>query len=234
MKTFKIILFTLMCGLAASCAKWGNSENNRLMLQALDLLEHKPDSALALLDAVNTSSFNYAGRAEYTLLRLQTKDKAEMDITADTEIFKALEYFTKGKEREKAAWACFFAGMVQQMQGEEAKALEYYLKADDFASHASDNHLLRGKIQCKIGDIYYTLDLYENALSHFELANEFFCAAEHRKSEIGAMVYIGNCYLILNKNDSAFSFFNRSEKLASNAKDTAMLLAVVQNMGVAS
>ena len=223
----------LICVLPVSCAKWGNSDNKRLMQQAEYLMEHQPDSALLLLDAVNTSSFNYARRAEYTLLRFQAKDKAEMDITADTEIFQALEYFTNGKEREKAAWACFFAGMVQQMQGEEAKALEYYLKANDFASHASDDHLLRGRIQCKIGDIKYTLGLYENALSHFELANEFFSAAEHRKSEIEAMIDIGICYLILNKNDSAFSFFNRAEKLATSAKDTDMLLAVVQNMGVA-
>ena len=87
-----IILVVLIVSLV-SCIKWGNRENSRLIEQALRLLEHTPDSALALLDAVNTVRFNDVERAEYTLLRIQARSNAGMDLSTDTEIFAVREYF---------------------------------------------------------------------------------------------------------------------------------------------
>ena len=228
-----VSVLTLMCGLIVACTKWGSRENSLLMQQAQQLLETMPDSALVLLDAVKTATFGDAESAEYFLLRIQAKDKAGKDIAADTAIFPACEYFIRQKDPEKAALACYYAGAVLQKQGEEAKAVENYLKAENFANYNADNHLLKGRIQSRIGDANYMLDLYEDALQRFEQAIEYYRIADHKKSEIGTMIEIGNCYLLTYRNDSAFAIYSRAEKLASGAKDTAMLLAVTQNMGVA-
>ena len=203
------------------------------MQQALQLWEEKPESALLLMDAVNTGRLNKVERSEYTLLRVQAKDKADRDLTHDTEIFEAKEYFIGGKDPEKAALACFYAGVVLQKQGEEAKALEHYLKAEDFAERLAFNHLLRGRIQSRMGNINYTFGLYEDALLRLAQAMEFFRVADHKNSEIRTMITMGNCYLLTYRNDSAFALYGRAEKMATSIKDTAMLLAVVQNTGVA-
>ena len=104
MRLLQYISLAILCGTLPACTKWGNSENSRLMQQAQSLVEQMPDSALSVLDAINTASFSNAGKAEYTLQRVQAKDNAEMDITSDTEILPVREYFLKGKKRKKRRW----------------------------------------------------------------------------------------------------------------------------------
>ena len=77
-----------------SCAHWGGSENRQLIHQARQLIDQQPDSALTLLYAVNIASLGKAAMAEYTLLCVQAKDNLGKDLTSDTEIFEARQYFT--------------------------------------------------------------------------------------------------------------------------------------------
>ena len=118
------------------------------------------------------------------------------------------------------------------MQGEKVDAVDCYLKADDFAQHTPDNHLFRGKIQNRIGDVNYMHKLLDNALTHYIQAIDFYRKADNKQSEVKTMVKIGNCYLLTNQFDSAFSVYERAEKLAFSIKDETMRLVALQNMGV--
>ena len=228
----KSLIIGCICCVVFACVPYGNKENIRLMQQAQLFLDEKPDSALTLLDAVNTSTFGEAERAEYILLLVQAKNNAGMDVSTDVEIFQTRDYFIHGKDRKKAAYACFYAGLVLQMQGKEAEAVECYLKADDDAKHLSDN-LLRGQIQNRIGDLNYKHELPDQALMHYMQANIFYKEAGNKQSEIGSMIKIGNCYLLTNQYDSAFAVYDRTEKLAYSVNDHNQWLAVLQNIGVA-
>ena len=138
MKTNAFIITVILHVLIVSCTKWGSRENSRLIGLAQELIEVNPDSALKLLDGVNTVRFSKAERAEYILLRVQAKENAGMDLSTDTEIFAAQKYFISKDDPEKAALACFYAGVVLQAQEAEAEAIEYYLKANDFAQNTNN------------------------------------------------------------------------------------------------
>ena len=226
------IFIAIFCCLSVSCIKYGNRENNLLIQQAQELIEQQPDSALKLLDAVNTVKLSKAERMEYILQRVQARDNAEMDLSTDTEIFEAQKYFIRKKDSEKVALACFYAGVVLQSQEKDAEAMEFYLIADDFAQ-LTNNYQLRGRIQNRIGDANYMLGLIDDALSCYIHAIGFFRNANIWSSEIGSMIKIGNCYLLTARYDSAFTVYERAEKKAYSINDTALLLSVLQNKGVA-
>jgi len=137
-----------------SCKPYGNSENSRLMQQAQLLIEQKLDSALVLLDAVNVARFSDAERAEYTLMRIQAKDKAGLDISADTAIFKVSDDYVAGSDVEKAALACFYAGRVWQEQGNASAAMQAYLDAERMANSLKNQERLKGLIVFFIGNLY--------------------------------------------------------------------------------
>ena len=230
----KVNLMTaaIICCLPFSCTKWGNRENSRLIEQAQQLIEQMPDSALTLLGMVNTFSFGNAKKAEYTLLRVQARSAAGMDLSTDTEIFDARDYFIRKNDPKKAALACFYAGQTLIEQGKANEAVACYLKANDFASQFTDDQL-KGQIAYQIGYANYMLDLYDQSLSYLMQAVEFYKNAGNSRSEIRATILIGNCYLLKQQNDSAFYFYGIAEKLAHNLNDTVMQLAVLQNTGVA-
>ena len=129
MKVIQNIVLAALCGALLSCGSVSNRENSRLMQEAQRLIQQKPDSALALLQAVDVPSLSNSENAEYTLLLVQAKDKAGQDITADTAVFAARDFFVAAENDEKAAFASFYAGRGLQEQGNTGDALKAYLEA---------------------------------------------------------------------------------------------------------
>jgi len=232
MKTFKIILLTLLCGLLASCAKWGNTENNRLMQQALELAETMPDSALTLLDAVNTASFNRAQTAEYTLLRVQARTNAGMDLTTDAEIFQAWEYFVKKKNAEKAALAGFYASWVANAQKKPDLQMDVYLKSLPFAEKEK-NMLLQGKFYQNMGYLNYSKQLFDDAINNYRKALKYYKAAGNQyQREALTLNNIANAYLMNQHTDSAQFYYQAALQLAQLHDDISQQATIYTNMGV--
>jgi tetratricopeptide (TPR) repeat protein len=232
MKLILSILLALVCSLLVSCTKWGNSENNRLIQQAQSLVELAPDSALTLLDRVNTTSLNDVKWAEYTLLRVQARANAGLDLSTDTEIFQAQEYFTRRKDPEKAALACFFAAKAVEGKDKADEQMKSYQEALNHVQY-TDNKLLHGKILYNMGYMNYNRCWYAEAISCYRQAMRMFQTAGgqyHR--EIYALNAIANSFLLNAQNDSAQYYFKTALNQAKLNENPAMQFIVYNNMGV--
>ena len=221
----------LMCALFVSCAKWGNSENYRLMLQAQALVEQMPDSALILLDMVNTAPLNRAQTAEYTLLRVQARNNADNDMCSDTEIFMAYDYLKNKKDYENAALAGFYSACVAKARNDAALEMDYYLQALELAQK-TDNRILQGKLYYNMGYLNYRRRWFTEAVQQYRLALNFFqtdSAQFHR--EIYTLNAISNAFLVNQLNDSAHYYYQAALERAHVHADTAMLIMVYSNMG---
>jgi len=164
------------------------------MQQAQLLVEQMPDSALMLLDSVNTALLSDAKRAEYALLRVQVKDNARMDISADTEILRAREYFIRGKNREKAALACFYAAKVVKGKDQADEQMGFYQEALEHVQHTG-NKLLQGKILYNIGNLNYNRDWYAEAINRYQQALKVFQSIDGQyQREINAMNAMANSF----------------------------------------
>ena len=233
MKMFRYTFFIVLGCLFVSCAKWGNSENSRLMQQAQGLVEHAPDSALILLDSVNTALLSRKGTAEFTLLRVQARTNADRDLTNDNEIFRAWEYFAEKKDAEKAALAGFYAAWVAKAQKDPALEMDCHLKTLPFAEKAN-NQLLQGKIYNNMGFLNYSQQLYADAVTNYRKALKYYKAAGNQyRREIFTMNDMANAFLIEKQTDSAQFYYRKSLELAQWHDDTSKQVIIYTNMGYA-
>jgi len=233
MKYNILIVLAVICGLFVSCAKWGSHENRQLMQQAQLLVEQMPDSALTLLDAMNTFVFSKAEKAEYNLMQIQAKRNAGMDISSDTEIFDVREYFIKKKDPQKAALSCYFAALVAAYQNNTTQALDYFQEAIDFAKK-TDNKELQCRILFNMGYLNYDSGWYDDAIALYKQTLEIIQMLDNNYYlEVNTLNAIANTLMMHHQTDSAQYFYQQALDKAHLQNDAALKVMVYSNMGVA-
>jgi len=234
MKILRNITLAILCGTLVSCLKWGISENSRLMQQAEQLLENKPDSALLLLDAINIACLGVAENAEYFLLLIQAKDKSGKDITADTTIFTVRDYFIGEKNDEKAALSCYYAGRVLEVQGNAKAAMQAYLDAETMAHTLKNHEKLKGLIESHTGDLYYERLETNEAITHYRKATDYFKRAEDNVNEMYSINAIGCSHALKKTFDSALFYFNKVTEMPAYHGNKNMQIEIIRNLGIVS
>ncbi len=204
------------------------------ILQKLEILvEQYPDSALVLLNEIpEAHKLKKSVYYQYYLLLIQAKDKSYKDITSDTLIFTVRDYYSNKKEIEKAALSSFYCGRVYQEQKNYEKALQQFLAAEKYLEQ-SNNFNLKGLCQSGIGEIYYKQLFKEKAVTRYKLAKGYFHQAENHKNEISVGNMIGNCLLMLEKTDSAFTYYNEALSLAKKYEYSSLHTSILMGIGVA-
>lgn len=95
--------------------------------QAEQCMEVYPDSALNLLRKISCpDKLSGQERADYVLLLTQARDKNYMDMSADSSITFAIDYFKKKKDKSKYGKALYYYGRVLQGKRETTRAMKVY------------------------------------------------------------------------------------------------------------
>ena len=234
MKTLNCIPVFAFCFFLLFSCNSKSDKVNHVFNEVSNLVEEYPDSALAILDTLHLSvRFDERQNAEYLLLNTQAKDKAYKDISKDTEIYKASDYFKKEKDWNKAVLAKFYSGRVYQSQKDYKQALQVYLEAETLSERINDD-TLKGLIQYFMGEVYYIQDFQSEAISKFKIAYEYFSkSANNYKREIPVLNLIASSYLLEREKDSAFFYFNKALYLANVNNDSSQIVRVKRNLGIA-
>jgi len=215
-----------------SCSKQISPEEE-LMSRVENIIEQHPDSALKMLDSIpypeDLSKYLYN---KYNLLLVRAKDKSYKDITGDTVIFAVKDYFINQKDDKNAAYAAFYAARVLHEQKEEEKAFKAYDTATDMAREIKDYNLM-GLTQANLGILYREHDMHKEAIAANKKAAEFFRIAENHKNEISVLSQIADCFLLENKPDSAFTYYNECLQLADQFRFENLQSNIRQAEGVA-
>ena len=228
---FSYLLISLSLITAYSCSRQKGA--NAIIVQAESIVEQQPDSALRLLNTVlfpedlSKSLFN-----KYNLLLLEAKDKSYNDITSDTVIFAVKAYYAGKKDYPNAAKAAFYCGRVRHEQDNMDEAARAYMEADDIAGK-TDNYNLKGLIQANLGILNYDHSSYDKAIELNKNAIAMYDKAKNYKNKIISLRTIGDCFLLNNKIDSAFQYYNESLILADSCKMTELQSDIKNSMGVA-
>ena len=186
-------------------------------LSAADSILHRndPDSALRLLSAIDGSKLPNAGdRAYHALLLTQAQYRCYVDITSDSTIDVALDYYKRhSSEQEKLTRAYIYKGAITEVLGNPETAMDYYKQACSTA--APDDHFNLGYATMRIGSLYRDyiaadssyISLFKKALYHFELVPDSFYITN-------CLSYIGNCYGAREESDSAIVYLERADSLS--------------------
>jgi hypothetical protein len=149
---FIILLATLSLVVIAGCGR-SHRYDSRLVL-ADSLMQANPDSALALVQAVDADSLSTEGdRAYHDLLLTQARYKCYITATSDSAINRALAYYRHHKgEREKLTRAYIYKGAVMEELNHPDSAMHYYKTAE--ASAPLNDYFIRGLCNLRIGALY--------------------------------------------------------------------------------
>lgn len=215
-----------LCSCLFACVNKADSEN--VLRHAYQIVDNYPDSVLKILSDTHISVLNGKQWADYILLEVMAKDKANLDISGDTTVFElgSSRYFKN--DIQKKALAYFYSGRVRQSSGDVTEAMHYYLAA---AENAQDNNL-KGLIHFWMGYLHYFDFSLEKALNEFEKSLIFFKKAANTKNEINTLCFMANCYLLNEEPENTFTTYQQALELAEMKQDTAALYNIYQNIGV--
>lgn len=211
-----------------------NKEAEKVFIRVENLIEQNPDSALLLLELIESpEELSLDNYANYLLLFAQSKDKSGISIAEDTLIRIPVSYFLQKKDIPKIALAYFYSGKVNYQQGENEKAIQDLLLAKDYAEKSGNNNLL--------GLIYYDLVLYdkefnfESGLNNYRQSYDCFLKAGNEKNAVYILSFIGDVYLQQKPRQTylAFENYNRVLQYAKQNNDTSLLTSSLRNIGIA-
>lgn len=205
-----------------------------VLSRAETAIKASPETALAMLDSIPyPEELPESQYACYLLLKVQAKDKSRLDISSDTLVYRAADYFQQKQDLEKTALSYYYCGRVLQSGEDHEKALVYYLKAETVAGQAGNSHL-QGLIQYSAGDLFYRQLSYAEAIERFKWSIVYYSrSGDMYKDEITSYNSMGNTFLLSGQNDSAFYYYQKGLALAVQHNDTSLQVTILQNRGVA-
>lgn len=223
-KIFPFILFLSLAMLASmlpSCSRHDSRYDSRLLASDSVLRSNDPDSALRLLTAIDGRQLSTDGdRAYHALLLTQAQYRCYVDITSDSTINVALDYYMHHDgEHEKLTRCYIYKGAVTEVLGDPEEAMNYYKKAASVAT--LDDHFNLGYAKMRIGSLYRDylvkdssdITFLKQALNHFRQVPDSFYIAQ-------CLSTIGSSYSAINRIDSALVYLEQAYRVitAQNLK----------------
>ena len=155
-----IVSALLLVALAAGCRP---SEAERALRSAEALMETRPDSALTLLEAIDGSRLSGEPRARHALLLSQAYDKNYIDLTDDSLISIAVNFYDNSSDDRRRMLALHYKGTVNRNAGFYESALASALEAHDIALALNDT-LNLCRIESAIAYLYSESYSFDEAL----------------------------------------------------------------------
>lgn len=157
----KAFFFLSAALLLAACGPAPRQRTVAVMDDVETYINERPDSALAVLKAVDTTSLTTrALRARYSLLRMMALDKCYLDITAPGLLDPAIAWYEHHGTADEKMKTLYYQGRIAQDKKDQKNAAVFYARAEDYAEAARDMHavgLLYGAI-ASVYDAVYNID----------------------------------------------------------------------------
>ena len=162
--------------------------------QAEAVMQEYPDSALTLLQTINPDELTTdRGRAMHALLLSQAYDKNYIDLTDDSLITIAVDYFAKRDNALMKFMSLFYQGRVYFNAKEYAKAMHSYLQAEKAVPYF-DNDYLKGLLYTQMAYVYEEYYDYPKALKSYREAYSYYTRANLPKHSNYALYGIAAMY----------------------------------------
>lgn len=209
MKRYIIILIVLLS--LASCTK--HSEHWEILAQVGSYIEERPDSALVVLQGIDNEEFaNDEEQAKHALLLSMALDKNYID-KIDFEVLQpAINYYDDNGTATDKLRTRLYQGRIYQNAGNDAAALECFVKAISEGSE-SDDILTKARIYFNRGSIYYSLYEWDSFIETNKTAASYFKQAGRHHSYVHCLILIVNGYTLKNEPENALPYIDECKQL---------------------
>ena len=189
-----------------------NSGGKKDLDAAESLLQQRPDSALAILSAINPEALSSKKEsARYALLMSAALDKNRIDVGSDTLISKAVEYYTRHNDLRHRMLAHYYHGVILKNGKSYPAAIVSLEKADAIASTLNDSYHL-GLINRNKANVFTSTNNTQEAIVCMQKAVSYFDEADAQSYKAYAELSLAIDYLNsldYEKSDSLFSYIQK-------------------------
>ena len=223
-KILYILIFLLTLSFVMSCSR---GVDKRLVL-ADTLMWTRPDSSLAILNAINRDSLQGdENQAYYALLLTQAQFRCNIPLTSDTLISKAVDYYSDNHNREHYTRSLLYKGGVYEDMGDPVEAMRWYKKAEANADSADYRNL--AQINFRMGLLYYNNYATTNLdLNKFQMAAHYYEILRDKIMTMVALEYCGNVLRITDVNE-ARKYYDKALSMANELNDTTSIYSINVN-----
>lgn len=212
------VLITLSCLMAASLLSCTRpSDRAAATLRQAELcMEARPDSALRLLNGISRPDGLCDGeRAEYLLLLTQARDKNYMDISTDSSITFAIDYYRKSGDGRRYGKAMYYYGRVLQRGKNGIRAMKVLLDARRILEE-TDEYRIIGLLLTDMSILNREQSLYDVAIDNCRQAIRHFYRAKDTLGVAYAYQTMGSSFFLKREMDSVYLCATKSLQLLAD------------------
>ena len=203
-----IALFTLI--LFISCSKQ-NSDVSIILDKAENCMEEHPDSSLNILNTLQLDSLTVKeDRARYALLKSMALDKNYVDVTSDSLISIALNFYKRFGSPDYKLKAFYYNGKVKMYAGDYEGAIENYIRAEKYISNSSD-YIAIGRLYNAKMNVYRLIYDMEHAVKPAEMSAYYYSLANDTTRYITSLNSLSSILLAARKYETLVNTFNQVE-----------------------
>ena len=226
-KVLRIYLLMLIALVVCSC---NDSRQAEIIRQAEQIMQEQPDSALHLLQSIPRKSLRGETLARYALIYSMAQDKSGLDVTSDSLLRIAYEYYCQHPDDSLYARSQYYMGKYLWFTAQTDSAYNCLLKARTVSEAEGDYYtayLVTDRMRriAEVSDTALCLRLSKEAYRLYKKQG-----ADNPVNEAYLLIGIGDTYFRRHEGDSAIHYYNIALSKAKSAHDSIVVSDVYQNM----
>lgn len=222
-----LLAVSLLCG---SCRK--EISNMPLLLQADSLMDTRPDSALSLLQTIDTATIpTPADRALYLLLLTQAQVKTDQTASID-HITRAANYFNDNSGSRQQMLALYYLGLLQSEYQKFDQAIINLLESERIAVEQG-NWFYLGLIDREISMVYQNVYSMNMSLMYSQKAVNAFLKSGNKEYWNYERCNLANSYISAGDIHKAVNILDSVKSLATVMDDTVTIATALFDIAFA-
>ena len=172
------------------------------------VMEAHPDSALALLDTLDRSRLRTRGaKARHALLYSQALDKNYIELTTDSIIRPAAQYYARHGSPNDRLKAQYYLGCIFRNASDWEQAIEHFVNAEKYVDRATDWQAV-GRLYSAKRAIYFDIYDFDKSYRDALLSAEYYGKSGDVPLMVKALINAANCAYFLHNYETADSLLH--------------------------
>ena len=223
---YTIGFFMLLAFFLGAC---NDSRKLETIHQAEMLMQEQPDSALRMLQTIDRHSLRGKVLARYALIYSIAQDKSGLNVTSDSLLRIAHEYYSQHPNDSLYARSQYYMGLYYSMVDSTKQAEDCLRTAVRYAKEHKEYYTLYLALyslsrNIRYGDAHRALDYSKQALDIYSRK-----CSPNVSNQIIMLRDIGEIFILCNREDSALYYMDIALIKAQQQNDTNMISEVMQN-----
>ena len=174
------------------------------LLQAEAVMNEYPDSALNLLKGIEQTELQTREHhARYALLYSQALDKNYIDLTSDSLINIAVDYYKDRDDVRAKFLSYYYLGRIYTNANNLTQATLAYMEAEQLVDELGDDYAA-GLLYDQMGDIFQEYYDFSKALESYQYATTCYQKANKPLHKLYGMLSQSGIYKSMNKDTDSF------------------------------